>query len=113
MMKEGENDLAPCYLVSVDKTDLLDRLKIMEPELRSAGLDALYLFGSRAREEARPDSDVDLAFEAGPAKVDLWSRAEIMASLVDRLGMDVDLVERSSLLPRVRSTVEAELVRVF
>lgn len=112
MMKEGENDLAPCYLVSVDKTDLLDRLKIMEPELRSAGLDALYLFGSRARGEGRPDSDVDLAFDE-TRMVSLIERARITINLENILGAPVDLVERCRMHPLVMQAASADLMRVF
>lgn len=52
---------------------------------------ALYVFGSRAKGEARPDSDLDLAVLVGtelPA-TKLWETAQRLAS---RIGMEVDLV---------------------
>ena len=99
----------------MNAAEIIARLKAMEPELRSAGLDALYLFGSRARGEERADSDVDLLFEASGRAVNLWERAEIMAAIVHRLGVDIDidLVDRQALLAGVRRTAEPDLVRVF
>lgn len=87
----------------------------MEPELRAAGLDALYLFGSRARGDHRDDSDVDLLFEAPKDAISLWNRAEIMAAVVDQLGIDidVDLVDRTLLHPAVRRSATRDLARVF
>lgn len=85
----------------------------MEPELKRSGLRSLYLFGSRARGDHRPDSDVDLAFDADRHGVDLWERAELLALLSEQLGQQVDLVDRAALHARVRPFVEPDLVRVF
>jgi predicted nucleotidyltransferase len=42
------------------RDDIIARLKQTEPTLRGFGIAALYLFGSHARDEAQPDSDVDV-----------------------------------------------------
>ncbi len=56
------------------------------------GAVAVYLFGSRADGDQRPDSDLDLAVLAeGPlAPVALWDAAQ---SLAIRFDCDVDLVD--------------------
>lgn len=90
------------------------RLKSLELELRSQGLSALYLFGSTAREEASPGSDLDLLFEVAPgARFSLFDQARISRQLSERLQASVDLVSRRSLHPLLRTAVEAEQVRVF
>jgi uncharacterized protein len=53
--------------------DVVATLRAHEPELRAAGISHLSLFGSVARGDAGPDSDVDLAVELNPdARVDLF-----------------------------------------
>jgi predicted nucleotidyltransferase len=42
------------------RDDVIAKLKEAETALRARGASALYLFGSHARDEARPDSDIDV-----------------------------------------------------
>jgi hypothetical protein len=42
------------------RDDVIAQLKQTEPALRALGVTGLYLFGSHARDEAGPDSDVDV-----------------------------------------------------
>ncbi len=42
------------------RLDVITKLKAAEPTLRAQGVGALYLFGSHARDEAEPDSDIDV-----------------------------------------------------
>jgi hypothetical protein len=49
-----------CYGRRMTREDLMRPLSLLEPELSSLGVSALYLYGSFARDEARPDSDIDI-----------------------------------------------------
>jgi predicted nucleotidyltransferase len=71
----------------------------------------LRIFGSIARGEARPDSDVDLAVEFAGAP-SLVSIARLKAELEDRLDWRVDLVPWSALDPAMRAIVERDGVDV-
>jgi uncharacterized protein len=73
----------------------------------------LSVFGSAARGEMRPDSDIDLLVEFLPdAQVDLVDFAGLMLDLSRLLGRKVDLVSKNGLKPLIRDTVleEARLV---
>lgn len=73
----------------------------------------LSLFGSAARDEMRPDSDIDLLVEFIPgAKVDLVDYAGLMLDLSKLIGRKVDLVSKKGLKPLIRASVlkEARLV---
>ena len=73
----------------------------------------LALFGSAARGEMRPDSDVDLLVEFLPtAQIDLVDYAGLMLELSALLGRKVDLVSKNGLKPLIRDVVlgEARLV---
>jgi uncharacterized protein len=89
-------------------------LKAQETDLRKAGLSALYLFGSVARGEERPDSDLDLACDIyEQSKMDLIAFAGIMINLEEKLATKVDLVPLRSMRPRIKARVEQEMVQVF
>ena len=69
----------------------------------------LSLFGSAARGEIRPDSDVDLLVEFLPdAEVGLVEHAGLMLELERLLGRKVDLVSKNGLKPRIRPYVLAD-----
>jgi predicted nucleotidyltransferase len=73
----------------------------------------LSLFGSAARGEMRPDSDVDLLVEFLPAaSVGLLDHAGLMLDLERLIGRKVDLVSGRGLKPRIRPSVlrDARLV---
>ena len=71
----------------------------------------LSLFGSAARDEMRPDSDVDVLVEFdGPATYDgYFSLKDCLEQLLSR---PVDLVTTKGLKPRARQHVEQDLIRV-
>lgn len=77
-----------------------DRLKAM-------GVRSLALFGSVARDEARPDSDVDLLIEVEPP-MGLMGLVRIQHHLEELLGARVDLVTREGLHPALRQRILAE-----
>ena len=94
--------------------EALARLRPYENELRDAGLRALYLFGSTARNEASRKSDVDLLCEIDDAKkLSLLDFIGVQHRLADLLGSKTDLLERRGLRPGIRERVETELVQVF
>jgi predicted nucleotidyltransferase len=93
----------------------LDDVKRMvtkhEDEIRAFGVRGLWLFGSTARGEARPESDLDLLVEfEAPCSYGQYSGLRFF--LEDLLGQTVDLVLADGLRPRVRPYVERDAVRV-
>ena len=98
---------------AIDIRSVIDRAG---PELRAAGLSALYLFGSQARGDSREDSDIDLAFDVA-AEADenfsLLDQVRVQLRLQVLFGQKVDFIERRALRPRIRQRVEAEMVRLL
>jgi predicted nucleotidyltransferase len=69
----------------------------------------LSVFGSAARGEMGPDSDIDLLVEFLPgAEVDLVDHAGLMLDLAELFGRRVDLVSKRGLRPLIRSSVLTE-----
>jgi len=67
------------------------------------------VFGSVARGEDRPDSDVDLIADLPPG-MSLFGLSRLQAELEAILGTRVDLVPAQDLKPDVRSRAERDLV---
>lgn len=89
-------------------------LKQHEPEFRDAGVGALFLFGSVARDEAREVSDVDVFFDLQRRHgFTLFDLVALQARIQDILGAKVDLMTRQGIHPRRRARIEAAAVQVF
>ena len=73
------------------------------------GVEHLYMFGSTARGEANPDSDVDLFdYQKGKLGSQLWTSRNTAD-----LGRKTDIMTRDSLHKTLRQAIEATAVRVF
>ncbi len=70
------------------------------------------LFGSMARGEAGPDSDVDLLVEYSRGTT-LFDIAELKMELEEALGCKVDLTSPQTLKPRIREQALREQVQLL
>ncbi|MGB6453871.1 MAG: nucleotidyltransferase family protein [Streptosporangiaceae bacterium] len=89
------------------------RLHVLRSEVIAAaaahGVTNLRVFGSVARGEDRPGSDVDLLVELPPG-MGLFGLGRVQADLEAILGTRVDLVPAQDLKARIRPRAERELV---
>lgn len=98
----------------MNREETISKLKAQEADLRKAGLSALYVFGSVARGENGPMSDIDLACDINAeAKIGLFEFAGIMIRLEEYLDIKVDLVTLGAMRPRIRARAEKDMVQVF
>ena len=67
------------------------------------------VFGSRARGDAREDSDLDLLVDAGPNTTQWWPGG-LIADLEELLGIAVDIATEPGLPQLIRAQVLAEAV---
>ena len=78
------------------------------------GVTGLSLFGSVARGEAGPGSDVDVALTLDPERrLGLFRYAAIGEHLEDILGCKVDTVSEPVEKPRLRQRIEQDRAHVF
>lgn len=99
-------------LILITRDETLARLKAALPDLRARyGVVRLGLFGSVARDEAGPDSDVDLVAEFAPdAKVGMFKLFELERELTDLLGRPAVISAISPMNPYVRASAERDLI---
>ncbi|MDW6024124.1 nucleotidyltransferase domain-containing protein [Mesorhizobium sp. BAC0120] len=97
------------------RDEVIRRLKSTEPALRSRGIAALFLFGSHARDAAKPTSDIDVFVD--PDRDKMFGFDEFMdsyetlkAALPDQ---QIGFSTREGIDRHVRPYVEREAVRVF
>ena len=98
----------------MNKESVIAKLRAHEAELKSAGVLSLRLFGSVARDEATPDSDVDLMARFDKARCrTLFDYAGIEGRLAELLNVHVDLAPEDMMREPVKAKAEREAVLVF
>jgi hypothetical protein len=93
------------------RDDVLNTLKHNKFLIEQYGIKSLYLFGSTARDEARPDSDVDLLVEFN-RPLGLFEFIELQQKLEAILGCKVDLGTKRSLKNHIKEEVLQEAILV-
>lgn len=76
------------------------------------GARSAELFGSAARGDETPESDIDLMVELEPGR-SLLDLIALANDLEEAFGRKVDVVEKSSAKPRVREAVKHEGIRIL
>ena len=102
------------YNVPVNLDRIIEKLQHAAPLLREQfGVSHIYIFGSQARGDARPDSDCDILVEFDPTFiVTLFTLGALHAELEALLGMRVDVGTIDTIRPAYRESIMAEARRV-
>ncbi len=85
----------------------VDRVRL-DALCRRFGIARLDVFGSVARGEGGPGSDVDLLYELAQGRALGWEIEDLSQDLADLFGRPVDLVSRKALHPLIRDQVLAD-----
>jgi uncharacterized protein len=94
------------------RAEVLAVVETHQEMLKTLGVKTLDLFGSVARDEARPDSDVDFLVEFA-IEATLFDLFCVQHYLEDILGCKVDLGTKSALRQHLREPVLQEAVRAL
>jgi predicted nucleotidyltransferase len=98
----------------MDKSAVLQTLRLHEPELRAAGIVHLRLFGSVARGQASAQSDIDLMAELDHSRhLTLLNLVHLENHLTDLLGKRVDLAPVNAMKEAVRLRASREAILAF
>jgi predicted nucleotidyltransferase len=98
----------------MSREDIIARLRENEAALRARGVAHAALFGSRARGDARPNSDTDIMVEIAPdAPVGVYEYVRIKEYIASLFEGPVDVVNREGLKPYVRPAVTSDAVYAF
>ena len=98
----------------MNRNTAIAALKEQAGAIRALGATALYLFGSTRRDQALPESDLDIFLDYDrDSRFSLIQLVGIKQLLEQRLGVTVDVTTRDSLDPLLRTHIEISAERVF
>jgi predicted nucleotidyltransferase len=104
----------PCYIYRMNSQEALETLRRSEQALRARGVRRAALFGSVARDENRPGSDIDIMVEIDPeAHITVFDYVGLKEYIADLFDSPVDVVSRDSLKPYVRATATVNAICAF
>src|SRR5262245_64945832 len=98
----------------MQRNELVAKIKVLQPRLEAEGVDHVALFGSRARGDNKPASDVDLLLEVDPAR--LFSLLDLIGveHLVEEAtGISANALMRRSLKRDFATAIAKDIVEVF
>jgi len=104
--------LFTCCIINVmTRRAVISRFRKHRAQLAKLVVKSLSIFGSFARGEERPDSDVDILVEfRGRATFDRYMDTKFY--LEDLLGRKVDLVTPKAIKPRMKPCITQDLIHV-
>ena len=96
------------------RDDVVNTVRAHRAELSAMGVLHAAVFGSVARGEDRPDSDVDILVEVDPDKVrGIFALGRIQVTMEQIVGRSVDLARRDRLRPAIATEAARDSVDVF
>jgi uncharacterized protein len=99
---------------SMEQRELAKRLIALRPSLAAEGVEHIALFGSRARETHRPDSDIDILVEvAANSRFSILNLIGVEHLVGDATGLAANAVMRRSLSPSMNVEVARDAVEIF
>jgi uncharacterized protein len=96
------------------KLEAIVKLKDRAAAIKAMGATSLYVFGSTVRDEALPNSDLDVFIDYDPgSRFNAFDLVGIKQYLEDQLKVPVDVTTRDGLHPMLKADIERAAIRVF
>lgn len=96
----------------MQRDKVLSILALHQEQLKQLGVKSLEIFGSVARDQAQPDSDVDFLVQF-TEKGGLFQLFRVQHYLENILGCAVDIGTEDALREHLREPVTRDIIRVF
>jgi len=101
-------------VLKVKRDEIIEKLKEREADLRAQGVAHAALFGSIARGDDRPDSDIDILVDLDPAiVVTVFDYAGVKEFIADMFDRPVDVIDRDALKRHLRTPAARDALYAF
>jgi predicted nucleotidyltransferase len=98
----------------MNSSEAIETLRRSEQALRQRGVKHAALFGSMARGNNRPDSDIDIMIEVDPnARINVFDYVDLKEYIAGLFDGPVDVVNREGLKSYVRPAVTDDAIYAF
>jgi|SRR6185312_2852535 predicted nucleotidyltransferase len=98
----------------LDRDEILNHLRGLEPALRERGVTSLAIFGSRSRGDYRANSDLDVLVTVKKGiKFSLIDLVGLSHIISDEIGIPANMFMKRSLDPTMAATIQPDIVEVF
>ena len=98
----------------MDKDAVIATLRAHRAELERLGVIHAAVFGSVARGEAGPQSDIDIAIDMDYDVVGgLWEYAGLKQQIADLFSAPVDVVNQRKLKPGIKESAARDMIYAF
>ena len=96
------------------REEIISRIRAHEAQIKAEGVAHLALFGSRARGDSRPDSDVDVLIDIEPGRrFSLLNLSGVGLIIEDALGIPTQIVLRRSVPSAFAARIADDVTAVF
>jgi predicted nucleotidyltransferase len=96
------------------RDEIISRIRDHAEAIRALGAGSLYLYGSHARNEANPNSGVDVFIGRNPTKrFTFIELTELEFLLKEISGAEIDLSTRTALHPSLSRDIENTAIKVL
>lgn len=100
--------------MNLDPEEIGTRIRLLRDRLAQEGVTHVAMFGSRARGDHRPDSDLDLLIEIEEGRAfSLLNLIGVQHIVADELGLQVNATMRRSIEPRFKDEITPDIREVF
>lgn len=100
--------------MAITRFDILQYLSVQKELFHNQfGLTKLGLFGSFARDEQKPDSDIDIILDFAPGTTKLFEKKRALKEIIgEDLNRPVDICREKYILPHFRDLILRDAIFV-
>lgn len=96
------------------RDEIIAKIRATAPAIKAEGVTRLAIFGSRARGDAREDSDLDVLVEVeADSKFSLLNLIGVEHIIEDATGLPVQATMRRSMEQRMANRIADDVIEVF